>query len=624
MAMAFAGVRGTSDASNEIVIRGNSPRGLLWRLEGIEIPNPNHFAGEGASGGGVMMLSSEVLGTSDFLTGAFPAEYGNALSGVFDLKFRNGNTEKYEHNIHVGLIGVSVATEGPLSRKYKGSYLVNYRYSTIALLNTIGYNLNGDVLTKFQDFSFKLHLPTKRLGRFSVFGLGGKSNLFTEAITDSTLWQSKADREEDDKAYNIGIGGISHFLLLNEKSYIKTVLSVGGHIHGYKEHTIQTDDLSLKKTEDDFVRQFSYRINSLYNHKFNAKHLLRSGVTLSRLQYRFKGDYKANKDSFRRDEGGMTYFLQAYSQWKFRILPTLEMNTGFHFSHLFLNANSAIEPRIGMRWQFRDNQSLSFGTGLHSRLEGLSTYFKIVDETPVQQDIRMSKAFHIALGYQWNFWKDWSVKVEGYYQYLYDIPVDADSTKFYSVINRKSLSTTNRTLINEGQGRNYGIEFTIEKRLSNNYYILANTSLYRSLFNVRGSKFVSTRFDGRFIVNLSTGKDFIIGKRENQLIGIHAKLIWAGGPSYIPLNVEESIAEQDLIYYNEWGYSYRGTNYLRLDSRISYRVNREKYSWELAIDTQNTTNRKNEFARRIDAELLQERIRYQLGIIPIGSFKAYF
>src|SRR5688572_3956853 len=144
MATGFAGVASVDDGSNDIVIRGNSPTGLLWRMEGIDIPNPNHFSSVGGTGGGISILSTQLLSNSDFVTGAFAAEYGNALSGVFDLKLRKGNNEKKEYTIQAGILGLNAAAEGPFSSSYKGSYLVNYRYSTLQIMNKLGIEVGGD------------------------------------------------------------------------------------------------------------------------------------------------------------------------------------------------------------------------------------------------------------------------------------------------------------------------------------------------------------------------------------------------------------------------------------------------------------------------------------------------
>ncbi|KXJ04746.1 hypothetical protein AC249_AIPGENE8425, partial [Exaiptasia diaphana] len=187
MATSFAGVVATDGVNNDISIRGNSPRGLVWRMEGVEIPNPNHFSSVGTSGGGISIISSQLLGTSDFSTGAFAAEYGNALSGVFDLSLRKGNNEKREYTFQAGVLGIDAAIEGPFKKGYGGSYLVNYRYSTLSLLGHIVPI--GDEVTNFQDLSFNVFLPSKKLGNFGVFGFGGLSDNSYGSIADSTVWK---------------------------------------------------------------------------------------------------------------------------------------------------------------------------------------------------------------------------------------------------------------------------------------------------------------------------------------------------------------------------------------------------------------------------------------------------
>ena len=180
-------------SENVISIRGNSPRGMLYRLEGVDIPNPNHFARIGSSAGTFTIFSNQVLANSDFFTGAFPAEYGNATSGVFDIKFRNGNTNRRAYAIQAGVLGIDLAAEGPFRKGGKASYLVNYRYSTFGLANLM---INYLTLPTYQDISFKLNMPTEKAGTFGLFGIGGRSNRLREAVTDSSLWEADLDRFE--------------------------------------------------------------------------------------------------------------------------------------------------------------------------------------------------------------------------------------------------------------------------------------------------------------------------------------------------------------------------------------------------------------------------------------------
>jgi acetylornithine deacetylase/succinyl-diaminopimelate desuccinylase-like protein len=142
MVSAFAGLRGADDSRNDLIIRGNAPWGLVWRLEDIDIPNPNHFAIAGTSGGGVNILNNKLLERSDLYTGAFPAEYGNALAGVFDLKMREGNNQRHEFGFETGSIVTEATAQGPLGRSANSSYLLSYRHSSLGLFSQLGNSIN--------------------------------------------------------------------------------------------------------------------------------------------------------------------------------------------------------------------------------------------------------------------------------------------------------------------------------------------------------------------------------------------------------------------------------------------------------------------------------------------------
>jgi len=224
MAMNYAGVSSANDQRNDIIIRGNSPSGLLWRLEDIDIPNPNHFAEGGTTGGPVGMLNNNLLENSDFFTGAFPSEYGNALSGVFDLNMRNGNNQKHEQLFQVGFNGFEVGAEGPFSKKHEASYLANFRYSTLELMDGI-IDLGTTGIPKYKDFSFKLNFPVKK-GKLTIFGLGGDSKI--------SMLDSKNGNEQDlysgegqdlVNSSRMGATGISYTRFMNEHTYYKIILS---------------------------------------------------------------------------------------------------------------------------------------------------------------------------------------------------------------------------------------------------------------------------------------------------------------------------------------------------------------------------------------------------------------
>jgi hypothetical protein len=162
MASNFAGVQGSDDSRNDIVVRGNSPLGVVYRVEGIDIPNPSHFAVSGSTGGPVSILNNKILGNSDFFMSAFPAEYGNSTSGVFDLKLRNGNNNQHEFTGQFGLFGTEVLAEGPMGASGNASYLVMGRYSSLALFQKIGVSIGTDAVPIYGDGAFKFNWKLKK------------------------------------------------------------------------------------------------------------------------------------------------------------------------------------------------------------------------------------------------------------------------------------------------------------------------------------------------------------------------------------------------------------------------------------------------------------------------------
>ncbi|HYH14787.1 MAG TPA: carboxypeptidase-like regulatory domain-containing protein, partial [Flavisolibacter sp.] len=431
MALSFAGVSATDDLSNELVIRGNSPKGMLWKLEGIEINNPNHFTDEGSSGGGVSMISANMLDNSDFYTGAFPAEYGNALSGVFDLKFRKGNAEKQEYSFYAGLLGVGASAEGPFSKNGKSSYLVNYRYSTLGLLKKVGLNpISNGAVPEYQDLAFHLNFPTKSAGSFSLFGIGGISNQRKFANKDSKDWENFWDKIDTDFEYFTGSAGLKHELPVSRSSYIRSILSYSGSLVNEDMDTLDNSFNPQLFGRDRYANQ-AIRASTLLNTKLNNKNLLRTGIVYSHLLF----DYSSL--ATRRSQGiqinylkdkGHTSLLQTYLQWRYRLARSLSFNTGAHVSWFALSNDVSIEPRIGAEWNLNSKQSFTLGAGMHSRVEPLILYFAkttLPDGTKASnnKDLDLTKATHFVFGYNRRLNNHLKFKAEAYYQYIYDAPV---------------------------------------------------------------------------------------------------------------------------------------------------------------------------------------------------------
>lgn len=619
MVNSFAGVAPVEGDKNNIVIRGNSPRGLLWRIEGIETPSPNHFGdGQGDAGGSFCIINSNLLSNSDFYTGAFPAEYGNALAGILDLNLRKGNSNKREYAVQIGVVGTELSAEGPLG-KHGGSYLISYRYSNFKPLEKLGLLDLGvnRIAPVFQDLAVNLNIPTAKAGIFSLFGVGGTSTTGKDGARDSVLWQEDNDYKTNEKEiHSVGIAGIKHaFSFANKKTFIKTIVAVTGQYDKWDIGYIinrqypwfkgtLTNHYAAFTEEYSTYKYPSIQATTTINHKFNASHTLRAGLVYSYTGFdMFAKEYSFDRSTSESGEiydvlvnrSAHTSLTQLFLQWKYRINDKFELNTGLHTLYFALNKHNAIEPRAGIKWQISEKSSLSYGFGIHSRIESVAAYYTYVynpdgSYTLPNKNINFTRSVHNVIGYDWSITPDIRIKAEAYHQYLYDIPIKDNRASAESVINA-SFGLPDTVYSNKGLGRNYGIELTFEKFFSNNYYFLITGSVFESKYKAGDGHWYNTVFNSNYVTNWLAGKDFKTGKSKQNTFGVNFKIFVKGGFRYTPVIFE--LSDDDPYYNQTRSFEKQAPCMLRFDLGLKFRKNNPKYSWIVSLDIQNITNRKN-------------------------------
>ena len=635
MALNFAGVTSDSDINNDIVVRGNSPKGILWRLEGAEVINPNHFGEEGSSGGGVSMISSNMLANSDFFTGAFPAEYGNALSGVFDLQFRKGNTEKRENAVTVGLLGTEVSTEGPFRKGGKASFLVNYRYSTLALLDKAGLNPVPDgTVPVYQDVAFNLNFPS-RAGTFSLFGIGGISSQEDQADRDVARWEELFDKFDRTFKYTSGSAGIKHMKVFNDKLYTRNIHSASYSRVTDRADTLNNDYMPAVYGRDAY-ENVSYSYTGLLNYKLDAANTFRTGLIATNLQYDLRSlTYKSSlgRLSTFLNASGSTQNLQGYIQWKNQTSKDWMINAGFHTSYFALSDSWSFEPRLGINYQASTRSMWSLGAGLHSRVEPLALYYGrnerpdgTIEES--NQDLEVTKAFHSVLGFEHRFNDELGLKIESYYQHLYDVPVVNNPQLNFSALNfSNAYSIYNNNygfMKNGGTGRNYGLEVTIERSLNNGLYYLLTTSLYDSKFKAASGRTLNTVYNGNFVSNVVAGKEYKVGKSAKNLLAFNFKMVWNGGRKYSPIDLATSIARDEQVVFEDQVNSVSTPQYFRLDVSSSFKVNNQRAAHSFYLDIQNVSNRQNLYGVYYDKAKKEVKRQYHTGLVPTINYKIEF
>lgn len=631
MAANFAGVTAGNDSRNDIVVRGNSPSAMLWQLEGVNIPNPNHFGSNFGTGGPVSMLNANNIGKSDFFTSAFPAQYGNANGGVFDLVLREGNNEKREFIGQIGFNGFELGAEGPFSKKSKASFIFNYRYSTLGLLKNVGVNAGtGSATPLYQDLNFKIAIPTKGKGKFTIFGMGGISSIDLLAKDVDTagvdfygnVYQNQLPR------YSKAVVGTAFEKSLSSKTWAKATLAYSHSDDSYVADSINLpNETTWRQAKGTFLDdKYSAVLN--ITHKFNAKNTLNIGFTNDLTVFDYKNTdfyYAGTVDTVRVNQTGNVSLTQAYAQLKHRFNSRLTLNIGLHTQYFSVNEKAAIEPRVGIRYALNEKSSINFGYGLHHQT--LPIYNLHVQNESGQlsnKKLDFIQSNHLVLGYERQISSLIKFKIETYYQYLTNVPVNNFASTYSALNIGASFAPSNEyDLISSGTGQNYGVELTLERYFNKGFYFLLTGSLFDSRYKGSDGVERNTAFNTKYAANFLAGKEFKVGKKGNILYA-NIKLTTIGGKYITPLDFAASQAKGEAVYNDANAFSQKQDAYFRTDLKLGYRRDFKKSSMEFAIDFQNITNHQNIFSQGYNKLRNSISTNYQQGFFPVPMFRYTF
>ncbi len=659
MASNFAGVQGADDSRNDIIIRGNSPQTVLWRLEGFNIPNPNHFSIPGTGGGPVTILNNKFLSNSDFFTGAFPAEYANGIGGVFDLKMRNGNNQHHEFSAQLGFLGTELMAEGPLSKSSGASYLATYRYSTLSLFSFLGIKVGTDAIPKYQDGSFRFNFPFKDGSNISFFGIAGKSNIDivlseAERPDTSTIIYGSNDRDQYFGS-QMGIVGMTYTKPLNPSTYIKAGISASNQrvkaFHDQIFRHVDTD--SGLFVVDSLPRILGYTFNenkySAYgfvNKKINKKSSLKYGINLDVFDLNYLDSVRMvngnidnpnqyNLEPWRKRWNSSDLFslVQPYIHYKYKYSDKLIFTAGITSTLVTINKNSIspFEPRAGLKYKVDKKSSLNFGVGYHSQMQSNYLYYfgnKLIDGKPDTYNLNMglSKSAHVVIGYDRFVGSKLHFKIETYAQKLFNLPVEVEESNF-SIINAGSGFSRlfPNPLQNKGTGINYGLEFTLEKYFSKGYYFLVTGSLFDSKYRGSNNQLRNTSYNGNYVANALFAKEIVFNKKNSLSIG--GKFTYAGGRRYGDVNRDVSAIQLEVIYEENNNYNaYQFRDYFRGDIKVNYRINSKGITHELALDLVNVFNIQNILTLTYAPDHPIDPVveEYQLGFLPLFYYRIDF
>ncbi|GAB3494468.1 carboxypeptidase-like regulatory domain-containing protein [Spirosoma knui] len=669
MASNFAGVQGADDSRNDIVIRGNSPQGVLWRVDGVSIPNPNHFAIAGTSGGPVSIINNRYLANSDFFTGAFPAEFGNTVAGVFDLKLRNGNNERHEKMLQFGFLGTEAMVEGPLSRQSKSSYLATYRYANLGLFNKLGIDIGTQAVPTYQDGFVRLNFPLKGRngepgGNLSLWAFGGTSTVNILISQQEVKDRNIFGQNDRDQYYTsrMGVAGLTYARPLTKQTFWQATLAVSGNAqvanHDYlfmrKDGSNNPIVLNSRYVVDSLRPVLDYRfsevktsLSTFVNHKISGRATIKAGLNFDVYHYRAFDSVRTFIDlrstqftswRMRWNTSEVFALAQPYVSYRNRLTENLTLTAGLNALWFTVNSKSIspIEPRLGLSWDLPNRQKISLAAGLHSQIQPIYTYFYGDDlrgqnrvDQQVNRNMGLTKSWHYVAGYQRLLGTNLRLLIEAYYQRLFNVPVEVQRSSF-SMLNSGAafVRIFPGPVMNTGTGRNYGLELTLEKFFSNHYYFLITGSLFDAKYKGSDGVLRNTDFNGRYAFNALMAREFVF-RRSSLNLG--AKFTTTGGRWYGPVDEQASRSNQEIIYQSEGRNTLQFDAYKRFDIKIDYKINRgtadrRGLTHTISVDFVNVLGVKNilslSYAPQPDGSFIKQE--YQLGFLPVFLYRIDF
>ncbi len=590
LASSYAGVS-SDGATNGISIHGNAPHLLAWRIEGVEIPNPNHYADISVAGAGIFSsLSTKVMGNSDFFTSAFPSEYNNAISGIFDMKMRSGNNEKYEHAFQVGVLGIDAASEGPIGKKKKASYIFNYRYSFMGLATQLGFVDMGGQELKYQDLNFKINLPTDHAGVFSWWGTGLIDDFKKPMVKDVNKWEYTSDGNSNIADQNMIASGITHLYFFKSGATLKSSVAFTANSEETScEHFYSPMNSGENLNSNVFFETDKLNSNliftSVFNKKYNHHFTNKTGFTLTRLGSNLTinmSPYSVAPMEKVVDTDDNTMYANVFTNNQLNF-GKFTYNIGLAYQYLALNNASSVEPRFGMEYEATSRMKFALGYGIHSRKERTDIYFVQKDGKLVNDDLGFTKAHHVTASMSYKINENTSLKVEPYFQYLLDVPVEQETG--FSMINCVDY-IVNKDLDPDGEGRNYGVDVTLERYLHNGWFGMVTGSFFSSKFMASNGKWYHSRYDRNYIVNFVAGKEWMVGKNKSNIINAGAKYTLQGPERTTPIDYAATEADPDhnVMYDETQIFSKKMKTKPVFALSFNYKMNKEKVSHTFVLD----------------------------------------
>lgn len=573
----------SNDQNNRVSARGMSPAYNVWRVEGAEVVNPNHLSNAGtftdqptATGGGVNILSAQMLSRSAFLYGAFDNSLNNSTGGIFDMRLKAGNEVQKQYTAQASLIGLDFASEGPISEKV--TYSVNYRYSFTGLLTHFGVDFGGESIG-FQDLSLNLDFAINERSKLKVFGVGGLSfNDFQhKAYADSETAKDRKDILYDNRT---GIIGASMTSQIGSGKLVTTLAASG--LNNRRNENLYDNNDQQTVTDRSGNMEALISLHSFFTGKL-ADEVITGGAMVNYYRRRLSNIGLAG--SFQQDQALVQPYLQIFDP----LSSQLTLHYGVTYSQT--SGDFSLDPRAGLKYTMNAANTFSFEGGVYSQLLNPYNFYysNPYGYALLEDEYQFIRSGRLTLGHLYEQ-EEFNIGTEVFYYYFPSVNVGFD----------------------ERQAGTFGITLNSEKSFDNDLYYRLGGSLFRSIIH-HG---VPHQYDHRFNISLAGGKEWLFPRGSlNRNFAINGRLLYQGGQNFNGMYYLDIASDLQFIS------SYRTNPYFRFDLRAQWVMHREKMTNSVSLDLQNVFGLRNESYLYYDAFRNRIDRQYQLGLIPILTYR---
>ncbi len=605
IALALPSVAKVSDTQNGLVVRGGNFMENTSYIDNIEVQNINHFAMMGTTMGAISLINLDFVSDVEFLAGGFSPIYGDRLSSVMNMRFRDGNRDELDGKVKLSMLGANIIAEGPFGPS--ASFLFSAQRSYLDLFTR---QLGTDAVPRYEDYQGKITVDLGNSHRLSMLGIFGKDGINPQR-------EQVVENGEQYYGFNSGeqlIGGVNWSAVWGGRGYTDTSLSMNRYRYRSKVYDVNDDEMVM----DNNSREEAWTLRSVSNLIFGKGHSLQFGgewkFTAHAYDYRLASILddrgQMSHETIRNQRVDMNRWSGFFS-FSLRLIKNLTLNLGGRYDHQDLRHSGVLSPRFSMEWALSSAFSICANAGYYHQTLPLA----LIIQNPENYRLRDPRTLQMGVGLKVELGQALMLTVEAYdkaYEYLPMDPADPQRLLLDTImLDGNRLLQLSDPFFDQGKAFSRGLELVLQKKMKDRLYGMISASYsstrYRDLSGIWRDRIV----DNRWVTAVQGGYK----PGSNWELAI--RWIMAGGIPYTPLDLERSQQKNSAVIDLSQLNARRHEIYNSLNIRSEYRIHFAASNLAFILDVWNVLNRKNPFAVTWDKSEQAQKFLYQWGMMPI-------